>query len=78
MPVLAGRLVLMPIIGRFLATFPKVRLDLSLCARIVEEGFDFAVRMGTIDDSDLLSRKLARIERRLVASPVCISGVRGT
>jgi DNA-binding transcriptional LysR family regulator len=57
MPVLAGRLVLNAIIARFLATFPKVRLDLSLRARIVEEGFDFAVRMGTIYDSDLLSRK---------------------
>jgi DNA-binding transcriptional LysR family regulator len=71
-----GQIVLMPILARFLAEVPKVRLDLSLSdesVRIVDAGFDLAVRMGTLDESDLASRRLARIERKVVASPVYLS-----
>jgi DNA-binding transcriptional LysR family regulator len=71
-----GQLVLMPILARFLAEVPKVRIDLSLSddpVRIVDAGFDLAVRMGTLDESDLVSRRLARIERRVVASPAYVA-----
>ena len=53
----------MPILARFLAEVPKVRVDLSLSddsVRIVDAGFDLAIRMGAIDESDLVAGKLAR------------------
>jgi DNA-binding transcriptional LysR family regulator len=71
-----GQLVLMPIFARFLADLPKVRIDLSLSddpTRIVDAGFDLAVRMGALDESDLSSRRLARIERKVVASDAYLS-----
>jgi DNA-binding transcriptional LysR family regulator len=75
-----GQIVLMPILGRFLAEVPRVRVDLSLSdesVRIVDAGFDVAFRMGTLDESDLVSRRLARIESKVVASPRYVSA-RGT
>src|SRR5258708_2717269 len=71
-----GVLVLMPILARFLAEFPKVKVELSLSddlVHIVDAGFDLAIRMGALDESDLVSRKLARFERRIVASPAYVS-----
>ena len=71
-----GQIVLMPILARFLAEAPRVRIELSLSddpVRIVDAGFDLAIRMGPLDESDLVSRRLARIERRIVASPEYIS-----
>src|ERR1700761_4806346 len=56
-----GQIVLMPILTRFVREYSKVRLDLTLSdqrVRLVEEGFDLAIRMGVLDDSDLLSRQL--------------------
>ena len=36
---------------------------------VVAGGFDLVIRLGRLDDSDLLSRQLERIDMRLVASP---------
>jgi DNA-binding transcriptional LysR family regulator len=67
-----GPLVLMPILAGFLRAFPKVKVELSLSddlVRVVDAGFDVAIRMGPVAESDLVSRKLARFERKIVASP---------
>jgi DNA-binding transcriptional LysR family regulator len=71
-----GQMVLMPILARFLADLPKVRVDLALTddpVRLVDAGFDLAIRMGPLDESDLVSRRLARIDRSVVASPAYIT-----
>jgi DNA-binding transcriptional LysR family regulator len=71
-----GQMVLIPIFARFMANVPKVRVDLSLSdeqAQIVGDGFDLAIRMGSVDESDLASRRLTRIERRVVASPAYVA-----
>jgi DNA-binding transcriptional LysR family regulator len=39
----------------------------------VAEGIDLAVRMGTLDDSELVARKLTSVCRHLVASPVYLA-----
>jgi DNA-binding transcriptional LysR family regulator len=52
---------LSPMIADYLTQYPEVSIDLSLNDRmidLVEEGFDVAVRIGTLDDSSLVARPL--------------------
>jgi DNA-binding transcriptional LysR family regulator len=67
-----GRLFVAPLLGEFLARYPRVRGELLLLDRsvnLIEEGFDLAIRMGKLQDSGLIARKLADIERMLCAAP---------
>ncbi|HZI09549.1 MAG TPA: LysR substrate-binding domain-containing protein [Myxococcus sp.] len=64
--------VLGPLAGEFLSRYPEVRLELLCTDRrvdLVAEGFDVAVRAGSLADSALMARKLGSIERVVVASP---------
>lgn len=66
-----GRLVLLPIVRRFLAAHPGVKVDLRLndgFIDLVEEGIDVAVRVGELGDSSLLARRVGSTRRVLVAS----------
>jgi DNA-binding transcriptional LysR family regulator len=63
-PTLLGRLKLAPLLPLFLSKYPRLSLDLMLTDRIVhlaEEGVDLALRVGRLDDSSLVARKLGRI-----------------
>lgn len=64
----------------FLKAYPEVEVHLVLDDRFVEivaEGFDLAIRIGTLADSSLLARKLAETRMMLVASPRYVAA-RGT
>jgi DNA-binding transcriptional LysR family regulator len=61
-----------PLIARFLDAYPDVSVDLHLSdARVdlVGDGFDVALRIGTLGDSSLLARTLRPVEIGLYASP---------
>ena len=71
-PMTFGIRYLSPILPRFLETYPEVELELSLNDRrvdLIDEGYDLAVRIGKLDDSSLIARKLARTTLACVASP---------
>jgi len=71
-PVSFGIQHLAPLWGEFLRQCPKVELDLTLNDRVVDlvdEGFDLAVRIGTLGNSSLVSRQLASTRMRLCATP---------
>lgn len=71
-PVSFGIRHLAPLWGPFQARFPKVRLDVTLADRVVdvvEEGYDLAIRIGTLGDSSLVSKRLATTRIVLCASP---------
>jgi len=60
------------VVPEFLAAHPHVTLDLQLSNRyvdLIEEGYDLAVRVGTLTDSRLVARRIAPSRRILVASP---------
>jgi len=64
-------------IARFMARYPKVKVHLESTNRrvdVIREGFDLAIRVRfpPLKDSDLVIRKLAESEQRLVASPVFV------
>jgi DNA-binding transcriptional LysR family regulator len=67
-----GRRHVAPLVPRFLALHPDVRISLNLSDRVVDivnEGFDCAVRVGDLPDSSLVSVRLADNRRLCVATP---------
>jgi DNA-binding transcriptional LysR family regulator len=67
-----GRLVILPLIKRYLETWPDIQVEVSFTDRqadIIEEGFDLAVRIGGANsDTRLVSRVIAKYEAVLCAS----------
>lgn len=71
-PVSFGLIHLAPLWADFMNANPRVTLDITLSDRfvdLVEEGYDLVVRIGRLQDSALISRKLATTRMVLCASP---------
>lgn len=61
-----------PLLPKFFAAYPQIRLELKLSEqreRIVQDGLDLTIRMGELDDSDMLCRKIGDVKRVLCAAP---------
>ena len=74
-----GQVVVAPRLFSFLAAHPAVRIDLRLTderVHLVAEGFDLAIRMGRLDDSELVARRIATVPVRLVAAPAYLAARR--
>ncbi len=59
-------------LAAFARTFPKIALTINFSDHqldLIREGIDLAIRVGTVQDSTLKSKKLTNLERMLVASP---------
>jgi DNA-binding transcriptional LysR family regulator len=70
-PLTYGILRLAPLWGRFMELHPAIALDITLTDRVVDlvdEGFDLAVRISTLNSATLVSRRLASTRLRLCAS----------
>jgi DNA-binding transcriptional LysR family regulator len=79
-PVSFGSEALVPALADYLASHPQVRVELSLSDRtvdLVDEGFDVAIRIGTLPDSGLVARSLAPYRMMVCASPAYLQR-RGT
>ncbi|WP_355661462.1 LysR family transcriptional regulator [Halomonas salifodinae] len=71
-PPYVSRAWLQALLPEFLARYPRIRLELTVLDRVVDlvaEGYDLAVRVGYLDDSSLIARRLAEMCLALVASP---------
>jgi DNA-binding transcriptional LysR family regulator len=71
-PVSFGILHLAGLWGGFLDQHPRLKLDITLSDRtidLVEEGYDLALRIGNLTDSNLVGRRLASSRMVLCASP---------
>jgi len=65
-----GRLKLLPLVRTFLVQHPNVKIDLNLhdgFIDLVEHGIDVAVRIGRLDDSSLVARRVGTTQVVLVA-----------
>ena len=72
LPAAFGRQYISPLMPEFLARHPRLKLSLDLSDAmldLVAEGFDLGLRIGTLEDSSLIARRLADNRRVLVASP---------
>ena len=77
-PTSFSRLHIAPKLGAFLERFPEVKIDLHLTDHfedIIRDGFDLAIRIGELQDSSLVAKKLAPETRVIVASPKYLAQV---
>jgi len=76
-PVLFGRHCVAPVLLQLARTYPALSLELSFSDRVVdlvEDGFDLAVRVGTLPDSaSLTSRRLGTQRMGICAAPSYLS-----
>jgi LysR family transcriptional regulator for bpeEF and oprC len=67
-----GRTALVPKLGEFQHRYPEIRLELMMCDfpyDLNEEGVDCAIRLGELEDSSLIARKIGYLRNVLLASP---------
>ncbi|MBW7962904.1 LysR family transcriptional regulator [Bradyrhizobium sp. BR 10261] len=73
-----GRLVVLPLLQKYLLQWPGIQVEASFSDRVadlVEEGFDLAIRIGlTAPDTRLVSRVVASYEAILCAAPAYLAG----
>ena len=75
-PVVFGRLHVTPMVAGFLAAYPGLRVELLLADRnldLLEEELDAAIRIGPLDDSGLVVRRVGQVTRQVVASPAYLA-----
>jgi len=61
-----------PAVAEFMSKYPKVKVDLHLSIHpmdLIEEGFDLGIRIGELEDSSLIARRLTDRRMRLCGSP---------
>jgi DNA-binding transcriptional LysR family regulator len=71
-PTTFGRPLISAWAGTFLDRYPDIKLDLSVTDRrvdLIREGFDLAVRIGELEDTNLIGRSLGVLHYVLGASP---------
>ena len=71
-PIVFGRRHVLPLVTDFLARYPDVSMRLTLLDRpvnLVEEGFDVAIRIGTLPDTSAIATRAGSLRRIVAASP---------
>jgi DNA-binding transcriptional LysR family regulator len=76
LPMSFGYRHLSPVVTDFLRAHPQVDIELDLNDRrvdLISEGFDIAVRIGSLPDSSIISRTLAPCRHVVCASPAYLA-----
>ncbi|HEX8615454.1 MAG TPA: LysR family transcriptional regulator [Telluria sp.] len=71
-PVTFGSESLSPLLPAYLSQYPDVSLDLELNDRlvdVVDDGYDAVIRIGELDDSGMIARRLRPYRMLICASP---------
>lgn len=74
-PTMFGRLHVLPIVARFLARYPQIRVRLLLSDRnadLVGEHIDLAVRIGPLPDSGMVATRLGEMRIVTCAHPALL------
>lgn len=67
---------LAPAIPLFLARHPEVKLDITINDQppaTMEEGIDLAIRIGALDESSMVARRICNLERVICAAPAYLA-----
>ncbi|MDK9759643.1 LysR family transcriptional regulator [Vibrio sp. D173a] len=71
-PVTYGERQLAPLLHQFLALYPQVELELMLTNQkldLIDSGVDVAIRLGRLEDSSLVAKRLSQRQLYVCASP---------
>ncbi len=71
-PVTYGETKIAPLVNDFVARFPELEVSLLLTNRminLVSEGYDLAIRLGQLEDSSMIAKRLASRTHHVCASP---------
>ncbi|HEX7114487.1 MAG TPA: LysR family transcriptional regulator [Steroidobacter sp.] len=71
-PAAFGRQYISPLLPEFLRRHPSLRLSIDMSdtmSDLIGEGFDLAIRIGQLEDSSLIARRLTGNRRVLCAAP---------
>tara|TARA_R110001583_G_scaffold195542_1_gene375762 strand:- start:3691 stop:4623 length:933 start_codon:yes stop_codon:yes gene_type:complete len=71
-PVTFGEMILAPLLPKFLRLYPNLKIELILtngAIDMLEEGIDVRLRIGDVDDSNMIARHLKTFPLILSASP---------
>lgn len=75
-PLSFGRLHILPIVSAFLAIYPDITIRLGLSDHqidLIGEHVDLAFRIGELDDSQLVARRIGDIRWVVVGSPAYLA-----
>lgn len=71
-PVLFGEKHVVPVVSQYLKEHPEVSVKLTLLDRVtnlLEEGFDIAIRIGHLKDSNLYATNVGYVRQMVCGSP---------
>lgn len=72
LPMDFGSRFVAPYLGQFMTTYPNIQLNIEFSDRrvdVVAEGYDLVLRIGALEDSSIVAKRIARSELVLIASP---------
>jgi DNA-binding transcriptional LysR family regulator len=71
-PVTYGERHIIPLINEFLIRYPQVEIQVQLTNQrinLIEEGYDLAIRLGQLDDSSLIAKRISSRDHFVCAAP---------
>lgn len=78
LPASYGRLRVAPVLARFMARHPQIRIEAvydDAYADLVAGRIDLAVRVGRLEDAQLVARRVGEMRRYLCAAPSYLASV---
>ena len=76
MPTTYGEQQILPLLNDFVLKYDNVEVDAHLTNRqvdLIEEGYDLAIRLGKLNDSTMMARKLSKRSSYICASPAYLN-----
>jgi DNA-binding transcriptional LysR family regulator len=75
-PVTYGEGTIAPLINDFLMLYPELEVQINLSnlkVDLIDEGYDLAIRLGQLEDSSMMAKRLASRTQYVCASPRYLS-----
>ena len=75
-PVTYGEMTIAPLINDFVAKYPELEVKINLTNQkidLIDEGYDLAIRLGQLEDSSMMAKRLSSRTQHVCASPSYLS-----